>query len=128
MPDPRGSSSRNIDETAGLLAEIFRNARLIFRLLGDPRIPPWLKAIPIGAVVYILSPIDLLPDFFVGLGQLDDIAILLLAVKLFLDLSPQDVVTQHQMDMASAGGRVDTPTPGSYVDATFTVLDEEQKK
>jgi uncharacterized membrane protein YkvA (DUF1232 family) len=126
MPDPRGSPPRNIDETAGLLAEIFRNARLILRLLTGPRVPPWLKAIPIGALLYVISPIDLVPDVFLGFGQLDDIAILLLAVKLFLDLTPQDVLTQHQVDMAAARRRPDAPPPGSYVDATFRVVDDEQ--
>ena len=128
MPNSGGSSPRNVDDTAGLLAEIFRQGRLILRLLGDSRVPAWLKAIPIGGVLYALSPIDLVPDAFIGFGQLDDVAILLLGFKLFLDLMPRDILAEHQTNMASNQGKPDEPQPGSYVDASYRVIDEEDKK
>ncbi len=128
MPNSTNSSPRNMDEAAGRLTDIVRNARLVFRLLGDARVPAWQKAIPLGAVLYVLSPIDLIPDMFVGLGQLDDIAILLLGVKLFLDLIPRDIMTEHRVAMASAEGAPDEPAPDSYVDTTYRVLDEDEKR
>ncbi len=121
-------SPRNVDEAAGRLSDILRQGRLILRLLGDARIPMWQKAIPVIGILYVLSPVDLIPDFIVGLGQLDDIAILLLAAKLFLDMTPRNIVAEHEVAMASRDAATGNSDPGSYVDANFTVLDEGQKK
>jgi uncharacterized membrane protein YkvA (DUF1232 family) len=50
--------------------------------MRDPRIPIWAKAaIPALAAAYVLSPVDLIPDFLVGAGQLDDIGVMLLAAS-----------------------------------------------
>ena len=49
--------------------------RLIAGLAGDPRLPRSVKAALAAAVLYLLSPIDLLPDFIPFLGYLDDVAI-----------------------------------------------------
>ncbi|MBU0899588.1 DnaJ domain-containing protein [bacterium] len=37
----------------------------------------------LGTILYILSPVDIIPDFFIGVGWLDDIAILITALWLF---------------------------------------------
>lgn len=51
-------------------------------LLRDPRIPFWAKAaIPAVAAAYVISPVDLVPDFLVGVGQIDDIGVILLAAS-----------------------------------------------
>jgi uncharacterized membrane protein YkvA (DUF1232 family) len=66
----------------GLMARIFQNLRLLIPLVKD-----YLKgtyrgvsvksiAIFIVALAYIISPIDLIPDYILGLGQIDDAAIL----------------------------------------------------
>lgn len=66
----------------GLLARLFQNLRLLVRLIKDY----WkgnyrdvsIKSIIIFvvALAYIISPIDLIPDYIIGLGQIDDAAIL----------------------------------------------------
>lgn len=54
----------------------------LWPLIRDPRIPFWAKAaIPAMAAVYVISPVDLIPDFLVGAGQLDDIGVMLLAAS-----------------------------------------------
>jgi uncharacterized membrane protein YkvA (DUF1232 family) len=121
-------------ETAGILADIIKNARLTWRLLRDDRVLPWLKAIPFATLLYVLSPIDLAPDPILGLGQLDDLAIVLLGVKLFIDLCPEEIVRQHLMELASMAGsyRVvdrEEPTgeePSAYIEATYAVKDEPE--
>jgi len=70
--------------------------RLGWRLLHDPRVPWWTKLIPMGAVVYLLLPTDMIPDLFLGLGQLDDLGVLLLSLKAFVALCPRDAVLRHQ--------------------------------
>lgn len=73
--------------------------RLGWRLLRDPRIPAWPKwIVPAGALIYALSPVDLLPDFILGFGQIDDLSIIAIAVAVVTMLvkwSPQEVVDEH---------------------------------
>ncbi|MGQ9709649.1 MAG: YkvA family protein [Anaerolineae bacterium] len=75
--------------------ELVRQMRLAWRLFKDRRVPWALKLIPPAALIYVLSPIDILPDLGLGLGQLDDIAIILLSLKLFIELAPPEVVREH---------------------------------
>ncbi len=131
MSSARRRPSRRVGETAGLLADLIRNARLVWRLLNDPAVPGWLKAIPVLALAYILSPLDFAPDVVLGLGQLDDLAILLLAIKLFIELSPEEIVRRHQAEMASVKGayRVVDEEPSAegaseYIEAPYRVKDE----
>ena len=66
----------------GLLARLYRNLKLIFPLIRDYWKGAYrdvsIKSIAIflAGLAYIISPIDLIPDYIIGLGQLDDIAIL----------------------------------------------------
>lgn len=61
-------------------------ARLLFR-----RDTPWkVKAVLGAAIVYLLSPVDLVPDWILGLGFLDDLTIVSLLVALALKLVQQD--------------------------------------
>jgi uncharacterized membrane protein YkvA (DUF1232 family) len=85
----------------GLLAETLKQGRLILRLLGDRRVPVWPKLIIPATVAYILSPIDLLADPILGLGQIDDVAVFLIGMKLFVELCPTDVVREHLDGLAS---------------------------
>ncbi len=86
------------DDTSAIVAWIrdaIRQVRLAWRLFWDRRVPLWTKIIPPAILAYIVSPIDFIPDPGLGLGQLDDIAIALLGLKLFIELAPPDVVREH---------------------------------
>jgi uncharacterized membrane protein YkvA (DUF1232 family) len=85
------------------IQDIVRQARLAWRLMRDSRVPTWTKLIPPAALLYVLFPIDIIPDLVAGLGQLDDIAVVLIGVKLFIELSPREVVHEH---LAALGARV----------------------
>jgi uncharacterized membrane protein YkvA (DUF1232 family) len=85
-------------DTNALLAwirDVARQANLAWRLFWDKRVPTWIKVIPPIALGYVLFPADIIPDVALGLGQLDDIAVVLLGLKLFIELSPPDVVREH---------------------------------
>ncbi len=70
--------------------------RLAWRLLGDSRVPLWMKAVPIVIpLAYLMMPIDIIPDFFVGAGQLDDLVVILIALRLFIGLVPDAIVNVH---------------------------------
>ena len=122
------TSPSDLQETAGLFGGLIKQARLAWRLLKDERVPGWVKLIPTAALIYFLSPIDLIPDFALpGLGEVDDIVMLLIALKMFLDLSPPNIVREHLEDLF--GGRKSArpaayPSDGQVIEASYRVLDD----
>lgn len=83
-----------------MLRAIVDQIRLTWQLLRDPRVPLWAKIIPIVGVLYVLSPIDIIPDFMIGLGQLDDLAIVLGGMRLFASVVPEHIVEEHRLEIA----------------------------
>ena len=70
-------------------------ARLVWGLVRDKRVPPAQKLILVGIIGYLLMPLDLIPDFIPVIGQLDDVAVVLLGLDLFIKSAPADVVNEH---------------------------------
>ena len=69
---------------------------LTWQLMRDPRVPLWTKIIPVAALLYIISPFDFIPDVIPGLGQLDDLGILLIAMRLMETVSPEMIVLEYR--------------------------------
>ncbi|MEN3189393.1 MAG: DUF1232 domain-containing protein [Atribacterota bacterium] len=70
--------------------------KLSLRLLKDKRVPFYLKLLVYGAIAYVLSPFDLLPDFLIPfLGLFEDIIIAILCLIGLVKLSPPEVVEEH---------------------------------
>jgi uncharacterized membrane protein YkvA (DUF1232 family) len=59
-------------------------------------VPITTKLVPLLTLVYLLSPADILPDVIPGLGQVDDLMILLVGLRLFISLSPSAVVAEYE--------------------------------
>jgi uncharacterized membrane protein YkvA (DUF1232 family) len=78
-----------------LLTHLPSFAKLFSRLIKDPRVSTSSKLIVAGILAYVILPLDFLPDFLIGVGQIDDIAVILGGLKLFLRLCPPDVVQEH---------------------------------
>jgi uncharacterized membrane protein YkvA (DUF1232 family) len=119
-PNPTSPQAR-----LGLLAEAARTGRLIWRLLGDRRVATATKlVVPALAGAYLLWPIDLLPDVLPVLGQLDDLALLLLGANLFIQLCPPEIVREHREELR---GRPAPPRrttdEGEVVDAEYRVVE-----
>ena len=112
----------DVQRVAGFLGEIMDQIRLVWRLLTDAHVPLWAKLIPPLAIFYVISPIDLLPDPVLGLGQLDDLAILLLGRKLFVEMCPKGVVQRHRDELA---GNTPPVPDAEVVDASFRVIDKD---
>jgi uncharacterized membrane protein YkvA (DUF1232 family) len=83
----------------GFWMNLLNSFRIAWKLLWDNQVPMSAKVVPILTVLYVLSPIDFLPDVFVGLGQLDDLAILLLGTQLFIAVSPKDIVARIRAEI-----------------------------
>ncbi|GMQ98740.1 MAG: hypothetical protein BMS9Abin17_1267 [Acidimicrobiia bacterium] len=79
-------------ETALLVPNL---VKLVVRLLGDRRVPMRRKALLGVVLLYVISPIDLIPDFIVGFGRLDDIILLSLAIDRLMTGSDQSIVAEH---------------------------------
>lgn len=68
---------------------------LLWRLIRDRRVAPGNKAILLSVLLYVLSPIDLVPDVVPVVGVLDDLALVLMALQLLLKDVPPSVIAQH---------------------------------
>ncbi len=85
-----------IPPQGGMIRDFVLRVKLILRLIGDRRVSPWLKIIPIAGVVYLISPIDIISDIALPvIGELDDAAILWLTNYLFIELCPPQIVAEH---------------------------------
>jgi uncharacterized membrane protein YkvA (DUF1232 family) len=126
----KSSSSAGLQETAGFLGGLVKQARLAWRLFHDGRVPGWVKLIPVAGLFYLLSPIDIIPDLILpGLGEMDDVVILLLALKMFVDLSPPGIVREHLEELFGMRNRTrptDDASSEQYIDAVYQVLDGKE--
>ena len=68
---------------------------LFARLYSDRRVSAWLKIAAFAAFVYIVSPLDLIPDLLTGIGWLDDIIFALIVVQMFIENVPEEIVDDH---------------------------------
>jgi uncharacterized membrane protein YkvA (DUF1232 family) len=85
-----------VQDKVGTLTQFVRTLQLVWRLLNDARVSLFPKLIVPAAILYVLSPIDLLPDVILGLGQLDDLGIVALAIALFIEFCPRAIVAEHR--------------------------------
>jgi uncharacterized membrane protein YkvA (DUF1232 family) len=96
------------------LLDVIKNLRLAWRLFRDPALPTVYKLIPTAALLYVLFPADFIPDLIPGLGQLDDLTVLLLGLRTFIEACPAAIVDRHLAQMSS-------------VDGSYRVVDEERQ-
>jgi uncharacterized membrane protein YkvA (DUF1232 family) len=68
---------------------------LLKRLLRDPRVAGWRKAAVAGLIAYLAMPIDLVPDFIPVAGQLDDVLVLAIALRVLVCGSGSELVREH---------------------------------
>src|SRR5688500_18149831 len=78
-----------------LLGHLPSFVKLFSRLIRDPRVSATPKLVVAGVLAYVILPTDFLLDFLVGVGQLDDFAVILGGLRVFLRLCPPDVVQEH---------------------------------
>jgi uncharacterized membrane protein YkvA (DUF1232 family) len=80
--------------------------RLCWRLLRDGRVSSLRYGLPALVALYVLSPVDSIPDFLIGIGQMDDlgvaVAVVLVLARVMPALAPREVVAEHLRDMGLA--------------------------
>ena len=82
-----------------------RKLTFVRLMMGDDRVPMYVKIIPVLLLLYLTSPIDLVPDFIPVLGYLDDVVIALLALALIIRLTSGPVV----LDLLQRAQLADAP-------------------
>ena len=68
--------------------------RLLVSLLRDPRVPALRKASLVGAAAYLVSPLDLVPEWLPVRGALDDVVVVVLALELFFAGLPGELIEE----------------------------------
>ena len=106
-----------------LLPRVLRFARLIWRLTFDKRVPLVLRLLVPVAILYAISPFDLVKDSIPVLGRFDDLIFLALALLLLVKLSPKEVVDEHN-GVVSPSDRPEDKDPDKVVDGTGRVIDD----
>ncbi|MDQ2687827.1 MAG: YkvA family protein [Armatimonadota bacterium] len=79
-----------------LVRQAPQQVALFSRLLRDTRVPVAAKVVLMGALVYAISPLDLIPDWIPVMGELDDLGVALWAINFFLGQIPLDALAEHR--------------------------------
>ena len=74
-----------------LWAVLRGDARQLWFALRHPAAPRWLKLSTVGLVLYVLSPIDLIPDLIPFIGFADDLVLVPLAIRWLLKRLPPEI-------------------------------------
>jgi uncharacterized membrane protein YkvA (DUF1232 family) len=91
-PSPRTGAKRTLIET---IKQIPSYLRLMGGLLTDPRVPTLDKVLLGVAVAYVVMPIDLIPDFIPFIGQVDDVFVVMLALRRLIGNAGTRVIRDH---------------------------------
>ncbi|HAF47873.1 MAG TPA: hypothetical protein DCL08_01370 [Anaerolineaceae bacterium] len=104
---------------------IIENLRLVFRLMKDPRVDSRLKLLPVGALLYLIVPIDFLP-----INPLEDAVILWLGGTLFIELCPEDIVQEHRLALqqSKSGVEIADTKSSDVVDAEYKDLSSHKDR
>ena len=100
----------------GVIKDLLNQAKLTWRLVRDPRVNSLYKLIPVGAVVYFVSPLDF------AIPLIDDVAVLWLGNNLFMELCPSEVIEEHRnaiaLESSSKGSHINI-NEGDVIDAEY---------
>ena len=89
----RRASLRDVPEIArklgamnrGPVEKIWDKVQLLWRFIRDPEVAWARKATAVGSLVYLVSPLDAIPDFIPAGGLLDDVAVILFVVQMLAE-------------------------------------------
>lgn len=118
-----------------LLTRLWRDIVLAARLTFDRRVSGKAKVIPLALLIYLLSPIDLVPDILLPLGIVDDITALLIGLQLFIRSAPPEVVREYREGRRRPPAErlrlhetddPRRPRRGRIIDGEYTVHDDDR--
>ena len=89
---PRTGAKKTV---TSYLAQLPRFLKLLWGLISDPRVAMFDKLLVGGAIAYVISPIDYIPDFIPFLGEVDDLFLLMLAIRRLMENAGRSVLLSH---------------------------------
>ena len=102
--------------------EMIKQFRLVWLLFKDGRVSFWSKLILPFSLLYLISPIDIIPAaLFPIVGGLDDLGVILLGMALFVKLAPPHIVQSYQNQLEYG----DLYNDDQAVDTTYRMIDEK---
>ena len=109
-----------------LLGNMTGVPRLVTRLMLDRRVPFRLKLILPAALLYLLSPIDIIHDMLPALGRIDDALVVVISVVSFLVMVPKEVVAIHSARARSRSSdkRRVQRSDKNVIDGSYRVIDD----
>lgn len=75
------------------IGEVLLHLKLIYALINDRRVNPFLKLLPLAGIIYLIYPFDLIP-MLLGVSAIDDIAVMWFFQYMFVELCPPNVVQE----------------------------------
>src|SRR3990172_3152041 len=108
--------------SGGVVKDLVLRLKLIVRLMGDRRVNPFIKLLPVASLAYLFFPFDLI-SVIPGVSALDDVALVSLGAYLFIEFCPPDVVQEHMRQLTSNMDVVESND--EIVDAETVEMDDE---
>jgi uncharacterized membrane protein YkvA (DUF1232 family) len=102
-----------------VLIHVPRHGKLAYCLLRDERVPAAPKAVLLAALGVIISPLDF-PAWIPVLGELDMLALGILAVETFVEACPQDVRQEHEAAIKAKESTFDRDVRDTVVAARYS--------
>jgi uncharacterized membrane protein YkvA (DUF1232 family) len=89
---PRAGAKRTVTY---YVRQLPKYLKLLGGLATDPRVPMLDKVLVVGAIAYIVMPVDIIPDFIPFLGEVDDLYLLILALQRLIANAGRNVLLDH---------------------------------
>ena len=93
--DDASAAAADTERLKGAVRRLPRYLRLTWNLARDDRVPGRAKTFLVVGGAYTLSPIDLIPGIIPVAGQIDDVIVLLVALRQAIDACPEPVAAEH---------------------------------
>jgi uncharacterized membrane protein YkvA (DUF1232 family) len=114
-----------IPPQGSMLRDFIMRVKLIWGLVKDGRVSPWLKLIPAVGLLYLVVPIDLVSEIAMPIvGEIDDAAVLWLTSYVFVQLCPPEIVLQHVKELTAGPAKADSD---EVVDADSVEIKDIEK-
>lgn len=113
------------ERDASFLSNLMKQLQLVWLLFKDSRVGIWTKSVLPLSLLYVISPVDFIPDIILGLGQLDDLGVILLGMTLFVKLCPPNIVEEYVRQLEYGNDFYIDSDNDETVDATYRVVDED---